>query len=79
VLVSGADGKAEAEGTRPGPLYVALRVAGLDAIVARLAHAGVAVRSAPVSTGYGVRVAEVADPDGTPIRLIEGDFVYSRR
>ena len=78
-LVSGADGKAEAERTRPGPLYVALRVAGLDAIVARLAHAGVAVRSAPVSTGYGVRVAEVADPDGTPIRLIEGDFVYSRR
>ncbi len=79
VLVSGADGKAEAERTRPGPLYVALRVAGLDAIVARLAHAGVAVRCAPVSTGYGVRVAEVADPDGTPIRLIEGDFVYSRR
>lgn len=81
-LVSGADGAgamAAGEGTRPGPLYVALRVVGLEAIVARLAHAGVVVRSAPVSTPYGVRVAEVADPDGTPIRLIEGDFVYSRR
>ncbi len=38
-----------------------------------------AVRSAPVSTSYGVRVAEVADPDGTLIQLIEGDSVYARR
>lgn len=79
-LVSGADGRAEAGGdTRPGPLYVALRVVGLEAIVARLAQAGVAVLSAPVSTNYGVRMAVVADPDDTPIRLVEGDFVYSRR
>ena len=81
-LISGAEGsagRAAEEGTRPGPLYVALHVAGLEAIVARLARAGVAVRSAPVSTPYGVRMAEVADPDGTPIRLIEGDFIYSRR
>ncbi len=81
-LISGAGGAgatAAGEETRPGPLYVALRVNGLEAIVARLAQAGVAVRSAPVSTPYGVRMAEVADPDGTPIQLIEGDFVYSRR
>lgn len=81
-LVSGATGvdKAAARAeNRPGPLYVALRVVGLDAIVARLAQAGVAVRSAPVSTSYGVRVAVIADPDGTPIQLVEGDFVYARR
>jgi len=81
-LVSGAGGPgttAVGQETRPGLLYVALRVAGLEAIVARLAQAGVAVRSVPVSTPYGVRMAEVADPDGTPIRLIEGDFAYTRR
>jgi catechol 2,3-dioxygenase-like lactoylglutathione lyase family enzyme len=59
--------------------YLALRVCDLDAIVARLAHAGVTVLSAPVNTSYGVRLAVIADPDGTVLHLLEGDFVYSRR
>lgn len=65
------------EGERP--FYLALRVSGLDAIVARLDRAGATVLSAPVSTPYGVRLAVIADPDGTLLHLIEGNFIYSRR
>lgn len=80
-----ASGRREAASpvSRPGEdrggFYLVLRVSGLDAIVARLAHAGVRIHGAPVSTPYGVRMAVVADPDGTLIHLIEGDFVFTRR
>jgi catechol 2,3-dioxygenase-like lactoylglutathione lyase family enzyme len=78
VLVS-EQGGPPPSGERDHAFYLALRVSGLDDIVARLSQAGVTLRSAPVSTPYGVRLAVIADPDGTLVHLIEGDFVYSRR
>ncbi|GIV81361.1 MAG: hypothetical protein KatS3mg051_0715 [Anaerolineae bacterium] len=64
-------------GERDNAFYLALRVSGLDAIVTRLTHAGVTLHSVPVSTPYGVRLAVIADPDGTVLHLVEGDFIKS--
>ncbi|GAB4417922.1 MAG: hypothetical protein Kow00106_13870 [Anaerolineae bacterium] len=70
-----AAGSAAGAGEGERTFYLALRVCDLDAIVARLAQAGVTVLSAPVNTPYGVRLAVIADPDGTVLHLVEGDFI----
>ncbi len=79
LVLASEGGAPPPSGERGNVLYLALRVSGLDAMVTRLAHAGVTLHSAPVNTPYGVRLAVIADPDGTLLHLIEGDFVYSRR
>lgn len=65
--------------TQTGAQHIALRVTDLDAIVRTLLGAGVHVTRQPVRAAGGARVACLADPDGTPIELIEGEIVYSRR
>jgi catechol 2,3-dioxygenase-like lactoylglutathione lyase family enzyme len=62
---------------RPGAGHVALRVAGIDAICARLRAGGHPTASpAPVTVtepGFweGARVAYASDPDGAVVELIE--------
>lgn len=61
---------------RPGGGHLALRVRGIDALVARLAEAGYAARSTPVELGepgfwHGARVVYVDGPDGVVVELIE--------
>lgn len=55
-----------------------LRVDALDALLASLANAGVRVLSGPETTG-GMRRAVIADPDGLPIELVDGERTYPRR
>jgi catechol 2,3-dioxygenase-like lactoylglutathione lyase family enzyme len=60
----------------PGSGHVAIRVEGLDAVVGRLAVAGVRPRSAPVRLDgpdwwAGARVVYVSDPDGVAVELVE--------
>ncbi len=59
--------------------HLVLRVVALDALVAALAAAGARVLSAPAPTPYGVRRAVLADPDGLPVELVEGEVIYPRR
>jgi glyoxylase I family protein len=65
--------RAEAKPARPGALgytNVSLSVDDLDAAHATLAARGLASLQAPIDVG-GVRMFFVADPDGTPIEIIE--------
>ena len=60
------------EGTIPqrNTMRCSFEVEGLDELCARLREAGVEFIRMP-ETGYGFRLAEVLDPEGNPIRLIE--------
>lgn len=69
----------KADDRQAGMRHFALRVTDLDAIAGQLARAGVPFTVAPMDAAGGVRIALFTDPDGTPIELIEGDLVYSRR
>lgn len=65
-------GRREARPGRPGPFgysNVSLSVDDLDAAFAALVERGIAAQK-PVEVG-GVRMFFVADPDGTPIEIIE--------
>jgi len=56
---------------RPGSPTVALRVEGLEGLVAALERKGVRVLQRPRRTRWGATVAVVADPDGNGIELVE--------
>ena len=61
------------DGTQPGPggwNRFVLEVEDLDATIANLKAAGVALRSSPVS-GPGGRQALVMDPSGNPVELFQ--------
>lgn len=64
---------------RPGARHITLRVTDLDAIVDQLVCANVPLLHAPATLMDGVRLAAVADPDGTPVVLFEGNIAYRRR
>jgi len=64
---------------RPGARHITLHVTGLDAIVEQLVCADVPLIYEPDRLMDGVRLAVVADPDGTPVVLVEGEIVYTRR
>ncbi len=56
----------------PGnPFEIGLRVADMDAVLARLAAAGVTPTIPPFTSAAGNRVAYIADPDGTRIQLYQ--------
>ena len=81
-LVSGRDVPPEAWAERaatPGARHITLRVTDLDAIVDQLVCADVPLLHEPDTVMDGVRLAAVADPDGTPILLVEGNIRYTRR
>ncbi|MWA02953.1 lactoylglutathione lyase [Actinomadura sp. LD22] len=60
----------------PGSGHLALAVGDLDALVARLAKAGVQPESPPYHPGDrpDLRVCFVQDPSGVRVELIEGSF-----
>lgn len=64
---------------RPGARHITLRVTDLDTIIDQLVCADVPLLHAPAILMDGVRLAVVADPDGTPVVLFEGNIVYRRR
>ena len=81
-LVSGREPAPEAPPTRtvtPGARHITLRVTDLDAIVDQLVCADVPLLHEPATLRDGVRLAAVADPDGTPVLLLEGTVRYTRR
>jgi len=75
----GVEAPADAPARRPGARHITLRVTDLDAIVDHLVCADVPLLHEPAALMDGVRLAAVADPDGTPVILIEGNLVYRRR
>lgn len=69
--VAGAE-PADAATPRPGYAHIALALGSagaVDTLTARLAAAGVPVRSAPRWTGDGYYESVVADPDGNLVEL----------
>lgn len=70
------DGRAAPYDLGDGYGHVALAVEDLDAVVARLAEAGIAPEKPPYHPGgrTDFRICFVADPDGYRIELIHGDF-----
>jgi lactoylglutathione lyase len=66
------NGPSDADTPRPGYAHIALSLGSagaVDALTARLAAAGVPVRSAPRWTGDGYYESVVADPDGNLVEL----------
>lgn len=81
-LVSGRKPAPDAPAARtaqPGARHITLRVTDLDAIVEQLVCADVPLIHEPAAVMEGVRLAAVADPDGTPVLLLEGNIRYTRR
>lgn len=82
-LVSRRDGMVAAPASehaaQPGARHITLRVTDLDAIVDQLVCADVPLLHEPETLMDGVRLAAVADPDGTPVLLFEGSIRYTRR
>lgn len=81
-LVSGREPALDAPVARaatPGARHITLRVTDLDAIVDHLVCADVPLLYEPATVMEGVRLAAVADPDGTPVLLLEGEIRYARR
>lgn len=81
-LVSGREPALDAPvacAATPGARHITLRVTDLDAIVDHLVCADVPLLYEPATVMEGVRLAAVADPDGTPVLLLEGEIRYARR
>ena len=69
-LLALGDGPSSRSGSRIGYTNISFRVDDLDATYAQVLALGHAAQQEPVDIG-GVRMFFVADPDGTPIELIE--------
>jgi catechol 2,3-dioxygenase-like lactoylglutathione lyase family enzyme len=58
--------------------HIGLKVADLDARVARLHDAGVRFHLEPLDAAGGVRISFFYDPDGVLLEFIQGDLQYDR-
>jgi catechol 2,3-dioxygenase-like lactoylglutathione lyase family enzyme len=67
------------EQRHPGSGHVALAVGDMDALLARLAEAGIEPSRGPLEfKGGEVRVCFVTDPDGHAVELCQGNFPTPR-